>query len=68
MAESTSTPREAKVSKYAERPLEDALASPKDIEKAEARETVDQIEDYHKKNPTLKADREVEKAVEEPKV
>ena len=44
----------APVGKYEERPLKDALAKPADIEKAESRPQVDQIEDYHKKNPTLK--------------
>lgn len=63
MAESK--PREAKVGKYEERPLEDALADPKDIAKIEDRATEDQIKDYHQKHPTLKVTKAVEKAVEE---
>lgn len=63
MAESTA--REAKVGKYVERPLEEALASPKDIEKAEDRSPEDQIKDYHQKNPTLKVSKAVERAIEE---
>lgn len=60
-----SKPGEAKVGKYAERPLEDALADPKDIAAVEDRPTEDQIKDYHEKNPTLKVKKAVEKAVEE---
>lgn len=52
---SAKKPTEAKVEKYAERPLKDALASPKDIVKAENRPEQDQIEDYHQKFPTLNA-------------
>lgn len=63
MAESK--PREAKVGKYEERPLEEALANPKDIEKVEDRPTEDQIKDYHKTHPTLKRDKQVEAVVAE---
>lgn len=60
-----STAREAKVSsEYKERPLKEALAKPKDIEKAEDRGP-DQIEDYHKKHPTLKPSKAVETAQKE---
>lgn len=60
-----SKPQEAKVGKYAERPLEEALADPKDIEKVEDRPTEDQIKDYHADYPTLKTDKAVEKALSE---
>ena len=59
------TPHEAPVSEYKERPLAEALADPKDIEKAEARATVDQIETYHQDNPTLSLPKNVQKAVDE---
>lgn len=58
-------PREAKVGKYAERPLEEALADPKDIAAVEDRPTEDQIKDYHQTHQTLKVKKAVEKAVEE---
>jgi hypothetical protein len=58
-------PQEAKVDKYPERPLEDALADPSDIKKAENRPEKDQIEDYHEKHPTLKVPAAVEKATSE---
>lgn len=58
-------PHEAKVGKYAERPLKDAQMSQKDIEKAEDRPKVDQIEDYHQKHPTLKSNKAIDKAVAE---
>lgn len=56
---------EAKTDTYKERPYKEAAASPKDIAKAEARPEKDQIEDYHKKNPTLKNSAAVEKAISE---
>lgn len=56
---------EAKTDKYPERPLDEALADPKDIAEVENRPEKDQIEDYHQKHPTLKTDKKVEEALQE---
>lgn len=58
-------PTQAKVGKYEDRPLEDALADPKDIAKAENRQP-DQIVDYHKDNKTWTSSKAVEDAVGDP--
>lgn len=49
MAGKTTKPHLAKVDDYPERPYKDAVDKDADT----PREQVDQIEDYHKKNPTL---------------
>jgi hypothetical protein len=49
MAGKSTKPQIAKVDTYEPRPLKDALAKDADA----PREQVDQIEDYHKKHPTL---------------
>lgn len=56
---------EAKTDKYPERPLKDALAKEKDIVAAENRPAKDQIEDYHRKHPTLNLSKAVEEAVDQ---
>jgi hypothetical protein len=46
------------VGTYKERPLEEALANPKDIAAEEDRATTDQIADYHQKHKTLKVNKD----------
>lgn len=46
------------VGTYKERPLSEAQAKQADINAAEARAEMDQIEDYHKKHPTLKVNKD----------
>ena len=58
-----------KKTEYVERPYQDAVADPEAIAAAEARPAVDQIPDYHEKNPTLsrtkKAQKELDEKIEE---
>ena len=53
---SKKNPTLAKVDDYAPRPYDEAKADPEVIAEREARNVPDQIADYHKENPTLKAE------------